>query len=96
MILKRFAHPNLITLKEIVIAKSIQFLLESCAEGKRSVFLVFEYMEHDLLGLISRKIKFGIPQIKFIMKELLQGLCVLHDEGVIHRDIKSNFILRSR
>lgn len=96
MILKRLSHPNLVTLLEIVISKSRPESQESIAEGKKSVFLVFEYMEHDLLGLISRKVKFGLPQIKFIVKELLQGLNTLHAEGIIHRDIKCRSLLSSR
>ena len=48
LILRRLDHPNIIKLEGIVTSKL------SC-----SVYLVFEYMEHDLSGLIS------CPDIKF-------------------------------
>jgi cyclin-dependent kinase 12/13 len=34
-------------------------------KGKGSIYMVFEYMDHDLTGLTDRNdVKFGLPQIK--------------------------------
>lgn len=52
-ILRRLDHPNIITLEGLVTSRM------SC-----SLYLVFEYMEHDLAGLASHPgLKFTEPQV---------------------------------
>ncbi|KAL1563714.1 putative serine/threonine-protein kinaseisoform X2 [Salvia divinorum] len=61
---------------------------------KVSLYLVFEYMEHDLAGLASHPgLKFTEPQVKCYMKQLLRGLDHCHSCGVLHRDIKGSNLL---
>jgi len=83
LILRRLNHPNVIKLEGLVTSRM------SC-----SLYLVFEYMEHDLAGLAaSPDIKFTLPQIKCYMQQLLSGLEHCHDNNVLHRDIKGSNLL---
>ncbi|XP_068647149.1 probable serine/threonine-protein kinase At1g54610 isoform X2 [Aristolochia californica] len=82
-ILRRLDHPNVIKLEGLVTSRM------SC-----SMYLVFEYMEHDLAGLAATPgIKFTEPQVKCYMQQLLVGLEHCHDRGVLHRDIKGSNLL---
>lgn len=75
-------------------------LIEVCRStpeinGKAVSYLVFDFCHHDLAGLIQEahdKIK-SLPNIKCIVKQLLQGLYGLHSNKIIHRDMKSSNIL---
>ncbi|KAJ0540116.1 putative protein-serine/threonine kinase CMGC-CDK-CRK7-CDK9 family [Helianthus annuus] len=83
MILRRLNHPNIMKLDGIITSQL------SC-----SIYLVFEYMEHDISGLLScPDIKFTESQIKCYMKQLLSGLEHCHSRGVMHRDIKGANLL---
>ncbi|KAJ4887483.1 Protein kinase superfamily protein [Raphanus sativus] len=86
IILRRLNHPNVMKLLGLIISK---------ASG--SLYLVFEYMDHDLTGLASTPgINFSQPQIKCYMKQLLLGLEHCHSCGVLHRDIKGSNLLLDR
>ncbi|KAL5701427.1 [pyruvate dehydrogenase (acetyl-transferring)] kinase [Ranunculus cassubicifolius] len=83
LILRRLDHMNVVKLEGLVTSRM------SC-----SLYLVFEYMEHDLAGLAaSPGIKFTEPQVKCYMQQLLSGLEHCHNRGVLHRDIKGSNLL---
>ncbi|KAK4375302.1 hypothetical protein RND71_005979 [Anisodus tanguticus] len=82
-ILRRLDHPNVMKLEALVTSRI-----------SGSLYLVFEYMEHDLAGLAAAPgIKFTEPQIKCYMQQLLWGLEHCHNRGVLHRDIKGSNLL---
>ncbi|GER33146.1 protein kinase superfamily protein [Striga asiatica] len=59
-----------------------------------SLYLVFDYMEHDLAGLASSpSVKFTESQVKCYMHQLLSGLEHCHNRHVLHRDIKGSNLL---
>ncbi|XP_058084112.1 probable serine/threonine-protein kinase At1g54610 isoform X1 [Magnolia sinica] len=83
LILRKLDHPNVVKLEGLVTSRM------SC-----SLYLVFEYMEHDLAGLAaSPAIKFTEPQVKCYMHQLLSGLEHCHNRCVLHRDIKGSNLL---
>lgn len=83
LLLRRLDHPNIIKLEGLVTSRT-----------SSSLYLVFEYMEHDLTGLASLPgIKFTEPQVKCYMQQLLSGLDYCHSNGVLHRDIKGSNLL---
>lgn len=83
LILRHLDHPNVVKLEGLVTSRM------SC-----SLYLVFEYMEHDLAGLAaSPAIKFTEPQVKCYMHQLLSGLEHCHNRRVLHRDIKGSNLL---
>lgn len=58
MILRRLDHPNIMKLEGIITSRS-----------STSIYLVFEYMEHDLAGLVAANdIKFSDMQVSFCFK----------------------------
>jgi len=88
MILKRLHHQNIINLIEIVTSKPSEK-----NKNRGNVYLVFEYMEHDLQGLGDIKINFTSSQIKCILHQVLTGVNYMHTNNIIHRDIKGANIL---
>ncbi|CAF1731798.1 unnamed protein product [Brassica napus] len=84
IVMRRLDHPNVLKLEGLI-----------TASVSSSLYLVFEYMDHDLVGLASIPgIKFSEPQVvKCYMKQLLSGLHHCHSRGVLHRDIKGSNLL---
>ncbi|XP_014509060.1 probable serine/threonine-protein kinase At1g54610 [Vigna radiata var. radiata] len=83
LILRHLDHPNVVKLEGLVTSRM------SC-----SLYLVFEYMDHDLAGLAtSPTVKFTESQVKCYMHQLLSGLEHCHNRHVLHRDIKGSNLL---
>ncbi|KAH1138493.1 hypothetical protein GYH30_028140 [Glycine max] len=83
LILRRLDHPNVIKLEGLVTSRM-----------SLSLYLVFDYMVHDLAGLAaSPDIKFTEPQVKCYIHQLLSGLEHCHSRNVLHRDIKGSNLL---
>jgi cyclin-dependent kinase 12/13 len=58
-----------------------------------SIYLVLEYVPHDLTGLIQSNVNFSELAVKHIMRQLIEALQYMHNRDVVHRDIKSSNIL---
>ncbi|XP_040385279.1 probable serine/threonine-protein kinase At1g54610 [Oryza brachyantha] len=86
LILRRLQrHPNVVSLDGLITSRS-----------SSTLYLVFEYMDHDLAGLSSDlSLSFSEPQIKCYMRQLLLGLEHCHARGVMHRDVKCANLLVS-
>ncbi|GMN42180.1 hypothetical protein TIFTF001_011391 [Ficus carica] len=83
LILRRLDHPNIMKLEGLITSGS-----------STSIYLVFDYMEHDLAGLVSSpEIKFSEAQVKCYMRQLLSAIEHCHLRGIMHRDIKVSNIL---
>ncbi|XP_044271086.1 cyclin-dependent kinase 12 isoform X1 [Tribolium madens] len=94
-ILRQLNHKNIVNLREIVTDKqdAVDF-----RKDKGSFYLVFEYMDHDLMGLLeSGMVDFNEMNNACIMKQLLDGLNYCHKKNFLHRDIKcSNILMNNR
>ncbi|XP_047990991.1 cyclin-dependent kinase 12 [Leguminivora glycinivorella] len=90
-ILRQLNHKNIVNLREIVTDK--QDALDF-RKDKGSFYLVFEYMDHDLMGLLeSKMVDFTESHNASIMRQLLDGLAYCHRKNFLHRDIKCSNIL---
>lgn len=73
-------HHNITKLEEIILED-------------KSIYMVFDYAEHDLLQIIhfhSHPERKPIPEsiVKSVMWQLLNGVSYLHQNWVLHRDLK--------
>ncbi|KAJ8279487.1 hypothetical protein COCON_G00065530 [Conger conger] len=94
-ILRQLNHKSIINMKEIVTDKedAVDF-----RNDKGAFYLVFEYMDHDLMGLLESGLaQFNESHIKSFMRQLLEGLDYCHKKNFLHRDIKcSNILLNNK
>eukprot|EP00941_MAST-03F_sp_MAST-3F-sp1_P005995 g5995.t1 len=93
-ILKKVSkHPSIVELKEIVTSKA-----NDRNRNRGSVYMVFEYMDHDLTGLLDTPgVVLTRAHIKCYMKQLLEGLQYIHKHSILHRDIKgANLLLNHK
>ena len=80
-IMKEIKHPNIIRLKDVFVE---QFEL----------FMALEYMVCDLGKLIDTKtVPMNNKDIKLIFKNITEGVNHLHNNWILHRDLKPGNIL---
>lgn len=80
-ILKALRHENLVNLVEVF-------------RRSRRIYLVFEYIEQNLLEEIERsKVGLGEIKTKEIIFQVIRGVQFMHANNIIHRDIKPENIL---
>jgi cyclin-dependent kinase 12/13 len=90
-ILRQLKHPNIVNMIEIVTDKTDA---NDFRKDRGEFYLVFEYMDHDLFGLLdSGVLDLHSMQIASFMKQLLEGLHYCHSKNFLHRDIKCSNIL---
>lgn len=81
-------HPNIVTVREIVVGSNMD-----------KIFIVMDYVEHDLKSLIEtmkQKKQVFIPgEVKCLMQQLLRAVAHLHDNWILHRDLKTSNLLLS-
>ncbi|KAJ0440454.1 putative protein-serine/threonine kinase CMGC-CDK-PITSLRE family [Helianthus annuus] len=81
-ILGMLQHPSLVEMKEVVM------------DDFDGVYMVMEYVDHELKGYMERmKQPFSSSEVKRLMIQLLEGVSYLHDNYVMHRDLKTSNLL---
>jgi CTD kinase subunit alpha len=79
------------SLNHVNVVKMLEVMVES-----NDCFMVFEYLAHDLTGLLNHPtFRLEPAQKKDLAKQMFEGLAFLHHKGVLHRDIKAANILVS-
>ena len=82
-LLQSLKHENVVALQEVMVEHN-------------DCFMVFEYLSHDLTGLLNHPtFKLEHAHKKHLGRQLFEGLNYLHRRGVLHRDIKAANILVS-
>ncbi|XP_025081014.1 cyclin-dependent kinase 11B-like isoform X2 [Pomacea canaliculata] len=78
-------HTNIVTVREIVVGSNMD-----------KIYIVMDYVEHDLKSLMETlKSPFLVGEVKTLMKQLLRAVAHLHDNWILHRDLKTSNLLLS-
>ena len=83
-LLKNLDHPNIVKYIE-------------CIRTKSHINLILEYVENGSLhSMLKQSGKMGEHLVFIFVKQILEGLAFLHNQGIIHRDIKGANLLLTK
>ena len=83
-LLKNLDHPNIVKYIE-------------CIRTKSHINLILEYVENGSLHqMVKQSGKMGEHLVFIFVKQILEGLAYLHNQGIIHRDIKGANLLLTK
>lgn len=84
--LSSFNHKNIVQVREIV----------TSSDGT-DIYMVMEYAENDLQNLMQvRKVKWTLPQVKCLFRQLLHAISFLQKRWILHRDLKTSNLLLTK
>ncbi|KAJ2415911.1 hypothetical protein H4218_003002 [Coemansia sp. IMI 209128] len=79
-------HTNIINVREIVVGRSLN-----------SIYMVMDYMEHDLRTLMeSMPARFQPSEVKSLLLQLCRAVAHLHANWIVHRDLKTSNLLMAQ
>ncbi|CAF1074467.1 unnamed protein product [Rotaria sordida] len=81
-------HENIIIIREVLVGNHLN-----------QFYMVMDYVEHDLKSLMTYTMQrpFSIGEVKTLMLQLLSGVNHLHNNWIIHRDLKTaNLLLNNQ
>jgi serine/threonine protein kinase len=78
--MSRLQHPNIVSIYE-------------AGEQRGLPFMVFEYVEGELLSDQIRSARLELPLTLNIFRGILQGMAEAHRAGIVHRDLKPGNII---
>jgi len=81
-------HENVVTVREIVVGSNMD-----------QIYIVMDFVQHDLKGLMEtmrKKNQVFLPaEVKCLMQQLFRAIHHLHDNWILHRDLKASNLLLS-
>jgi len=80
VLLQKLKHPNIVR-------------FENCYLWKDIVWAIMEFCDGGSLKSVIASVPLTERQIAYLSREILQGLLFLHQNRLVHRDIKSDNIL---
>jgi len=81
-LLRNLNHINIVRMREFVAVPP-------------RIYLVFEYLDHDLKACLDTKFRGGMPPplVKSCLLQILRGLAFCHARRILHRDLKPQNVL---
>lgn len=81
-LLRNLNHVNIVRMREFVTVPP-------------RIYLVFEYLDHDLKACLDTKFRAGMPPllVKSCLLQILRGVAFCHANRILHRDLKPQNVL---
>ena len=82
-LLQSIEHPHIVNVKQV-----------AASQRRLDFFIVMEFVEHDLKDLMAdMKEPFSPSEVKCLMLQLLDAVNFMHDNWIMHRDLKTSNLL---